>query len=500
MKQLISIKLGGFVALAISIFCVASFYTQIDEQQQEQIIVQQEDNAKYDMSNAFDKTNVVDVLVIGSGPAGSTAAMYAKRGGFNVVVLEGYEPGGLLTKTTEVENWPGNISIMGPKLVDDMRNHAMSFGAEYVLDSMISVDASLYPFVVQTELGQTLHALSIIVATGATPKHLGIDGEQDYWGSGVTTCAICDAPFYVNKDVIVVGGGDSAAEEAMQLTSYARSITIMVRKDQMRAAQSMQERLKNYNNITIRYNVEVVAIKGDGNKVTHIDVLHNQSDEVVTEEIDGVFLAVGHTPNSASLNNQVELTECGHIFVQGRSQKTSVAGIFAAGDVEDHVYRQAIVSAGSGSRAALDAEHFLREHGYGDNVVQQLEPRRFSSEIEEEEPSLDGFGGTVVEILTIKEFKQYTHDKSGLVLVDFYAETCPSCMQMLPAYKSLAQQCPDVTFLKVDTDEAEDALLDELHVYSIPCVLSLYNGDLAARYNQAMTEKELKERCVSLFQ
>lgn len=497
---MISLKSVGFTVLAISIFCVASFYTQTN-QQQNQAENSNDSERLYDMGNAFDKKNVVDVLVIGSGPAGSTAAVYAKRGGFNVVVLEGYEPGGLLTKTTEVENWPGNTTIMGPDLVDNMRNHAMHFGAEYIFDSVMSVDASVYPFVVKTDFEHTFHALSLIVATGATPKKLGIEGEEEYWGRGVTTCAICDAPFYKGKDVIVVGGGDSAAEEAMQLSSYARSITIMVRKDQMRAAQSMQERLKNYNNITVRYNVEVVAIKGNGDSVTHINVLYNQMDKVVTEEIDGVFLAIGHTPNATFLNDQVALSDHGHIVLQERSQKTSVPGIFAAGDVEDPTYRQAIVSAGSGSKAALDAEHFLRTHGYGDKIKEQLKDRRYSGQEQKEQPILDDeLGEAVVEISTIKEFEQYTHDQSGLVLIDFYAETCPSCMQMLPAYKSLAQQCPDVTFLKVDTDEAEDALLDRLHVHSIPCVLSLYNGDLAARYNQVMNEKELKERCVSSFQ
>jgi thioredoxin reductase (NADPH) len=498
MKHMILLKSFCFIVLTISIFCLASFCIQTN-QQQKQVVDKNDPELLYDMSNAFDKTNVVDVLIIGSGPAGSTAAVYAKRGGFNVVVLEGYEPGGLLTKTTEVENWPGNTTIMGPDLVDNMRNHAMHFGAKYVFDSVVSVDTTVYPFIVQTDFDQTFHSFSLIIATGATPKKLEIEGEEEYWGRGVTTCAICDAPLYKDKDVIVVGGGDSAAEEAMQLSSYARSITIMVRKDKMRAAQSMQERLKNYKNIAIRYHVEVIAIKGDDDTVTHIDVLYNQMDKVVTEEINGVFLAIGHTPNTTFLNGQVALSEHGHIVLQEeRSQKTSVPGIFAAGDVEDPTYRQAIISAGSGSKAALDAENFLRTHGYGDKVVEQLKNCRYMGKkqiiIEDE------LCESVIEISTIKEFEQYTHDQSGLVLIDFYAETCPSCMQMLPAYKSLAQQFPDVTFLKVDTDEAEDALLDKLHVNSIPCVLSLYNGDLAARYNQAMNEKELKKRCISLFQ
>lgn len=444
----------------------------------------QGNGALIDLKKALSYKNVVDVLIIGSGPAGSQAGVYGGRAHLNTIVLEGREPGGLLTKTTLVENWPGKISILGPTIIQNLKGQAMYHGAEFGADTAVRVDFSTYPFVVETEDGHILHALSVIIATGATPKKLGIPGESEFWGIGVTTCAVCDAPFYKGYDVVVVGGGDSAVEEALQLASFAKTITIMVRGDAMRAAPSMQARLKGYSNIHVRYNVQLTEIHGDADGVTGISVLNNKTKEITKEPISGVFLAIGHQPNTAIFKGQVDLHDSGHIVVKGHSQQTSVPGVFVAGDVADREYRQAGVAAGDGIKAALDASKFLMDHGYDESIINGLKSRRVTAydlQLIDE----------LMRLESIDSFNLLVKGKPGVVIIDFYAEYCPSCMHMLPAFNAIAHQYKDkASFIKVDTEKAED-LVELLHVPKVPCLLVFKDGELAARYNETMSKAEL---------
>ncbi|MGE0207297.1 MAG: NAD(P)/FAD-dependent oxidoreductase, partial [Candidatus Babeliales bacterium] len=310
---------------------------------------------KYALKAVKSLKNVVPLLISGSGAAGGSAALYGSRSDLKTIVIGGEKPGGALTETSYIENWPGRVKVLGSKLMDDLHEQAKSFGAEFLNDTVLSIDCSEWPYTVKTEGGLTLRVLALIYATGSTPRTLGIPGEKEFWGRGVTTCAICDAPFCKGYDVAVVGGGDTAAEEAMQLAPYAKHITILVRGSAMRASAAMQERLKEYPNIAIAYHKEVKKINGTDGHVSSIDVLDNQSNTMQTMPIRGFFLAIGHDPNVALVKDCVALDKEGYVALDSRSQRTSVPFIYAAGDVADKHYKQAGVAAGDAIKAALDA-------------------------------------------------------------------------------------------------------------------------------------------------
>ena len=299
-------------------------------------------------------------LIIGGGPAGYTAAIYAARANMDPVVYEGIQPGGQLTTTTEIENYPGfENGILGQTLMDTMRNQAMRLGADVRLGSISSVDLSERPFKVVADGGIQLLAESIIIATGATAKYLGLDSEQRFKGLGVSACATCDGFFYRKKVVAVVGGGDTACEEATYLAGLCKKVYMIVRRDVLRASEAMQERVKNTENIEILWNCNTQEILGDESGVTGVRIARKDG-EVFDISLDGFFLAIGHHPNSDLFSKWVNVDKEGYIITDGKTSKTNVEGVFAAGDVQDPLYRQAITAAASGCRAALDAEKFLK--------------------------------------------------------------------------------------------------------------------------------------------
>lgn len=443
------------------------------------------EDLKIDFTAIADKKPVFSIVIVGSGPAGLTSALYGARANIKTMVIEGDKPGGQLTETSFVENWPGSKPLLGREIIQGLREQAASFGATFLQDSVERVDCSRWPFEVYTEDGKKLYALSLIVATGASPRKLGISGEKEYWGEGVTACAICDAPFYKKQDVVVIGGGDSAVEEAIQLSFYAKNITILVRDDHMRAAASMQKRLQGYPNISVKYNVKPQRIIGDGEQVTGIELLDTITQEVSTMPTAGVFLAIGHDPNSGIFKDSVHMDEHGYIIVHDRSQATSVRGLFAAGDVNDNTYRQAGVAAGDGIKAALDAISFLNEVGFNADVAARLEKKDVMSDVEQNEE--------VLSINSLSELEDTIATSTVPVVVDFFADYCPSCLQMLPIIDSVAHHfASQATFVKVDTEEATD-IVEKFFVHKVPCLLVFNDGKLVARYNATMGRKELGE-------
>lgn len=300
------------------------------------------------------------VIVLGTGPAGYTAAIYLARANMNPLVIEGQEPGGQLSQTTDVENYPGfPDGILGPELMDNMRKQAERFGAEIKRGWVTKVDLSKRPFTIQVSGLGELETQSLIIATGASAKLLGIPGEKDNIGRGVSTCATCDGFFFRNKKLVVVGGGDSAMEEATFLTKFASEVRIVHRRNELRASKIMQERARNNDKITWSMNRTPVEVLSDGQKVTGLKVRNNETGEEEVIETDGLFVAIGHRPNTAFLEGQVDTDEIGYIKVKPGSTETNIPGVFAAGDVQDFKYRQAITAAGSGCMAALDCEKFL---------------------------------------------------------------------------------------------------------------------------------------------
>jgi len=301
----------------------------------------------------------IKCLIIGSGPAGYTAAIYAARANMAPVVYEGIEPGGQLTTTTQIENFPGYPDgTDGTAMMDEFKRQAVRLGADVRFGVVTAVDFSERPFRITVDGSHGIEAETVIIATGAKAKYLGLASELKYRGAGVSACATCDGFFYRKKDVAVVGGGDTACEEATYLASLCRKVYMIVRKPFLRASKAMQERVFNTANIEVLFEYNTAEVLGDDDGVTGARLVHSSGEER-TIDIDGFFLAIGHTPNTELFAGQLKLNAEGYIEVEGVSSRTSVEGVFAAGDVKDPTYRQAVVAAGSGCVAALDAERFL---------------------------------------------------------------------------------------------------------------------------------------------
>ena len=299
------------------------------------------------------------VVILGTGPAGLTAAIYTGRANLNPLVIEGNEPGGQLTLTTEVENFPGfPEGIMGPELMDNMRRQAERFGAEFRTGWATSIDLSQRPFKITIDETEVIEAESVIISTGASAKLLGIPNEKETIGRGVSTCATCDGFFYTGKKVLMVGGGDSAMEEANFLTKFAH-VTIVHRRSELRASKIMQDRARANPKISWELNVTPLEVVAGERGFQALKVRDNATGEERLLEADGMFVAIGHRPNTAFLGGQLELDETGYLKTIPGSARTSIPGVFACGDVQDHTYRQAITAAGSGCQAALDCERFL---------------------------------------------------------------------------------------------------------------------------------------------
>ncbi|MBK5202717.1 MAG: thioredoxin-disulfide reductase [Prolixibacteraceae bacterium] len=313
---------------------------------------------------ASDDAEKIKCLIVGSGPAGFTAAIYAARANLKPILYEGLQPGGQLTTTTEVENFPGYPNgITGPEMMEDLKKQAERFGAEIRSGMVESVDFSGGKHLLKLDGDKVIDAETVIISTGASAKYLGLPDEKKYAGGGVSACATCDGFFYRGKDVAVVGGGDTAAEEAIYLAGLAKKVYLIVRRDQLRASKVMADRVEKVSNIKILWKHQTKALYGDG-VVEGAVLLKNkgeENEEEVKIKIDGFFLAIGHHPNSDFLSEFIKMNKEGYIETIPGTSKTSVPGVFACGDVQDHVYRQAVVAAGSGCMAAIDAERYLSE-------------------------------------------------------------------------------------------------------------------------------------------
>ncbi|MFV0546234.1 MAG: thioredoxin-disulfide reductase [Bacteroides sp.] len=308
----------------------------------------------------------VNCLIIGSGPAGYTAAIYAGRANLSPVLYEGLQPGGQLTTTTDVENFPGYPEgISGPQMMEDLRAQALRFGADLRFGIATASDLSQAPYKITIDGEKVIEAQTLIIATGATAKYLGLDDEKKYAGMGVSACATCDGFFYRKKTVAVVGGGDTACEEAIYLAGLAAKVYLIVRKSYLRASKIMQERVMNHEKIEVLFEHNTIGLYGDnGVEGAHLVKRLGQSDEERYDlPIDGFFLAIGHQPNSDIFKPYIQTDEVGYIITEGNSPRTNVSGVFAAGDVADPHYRQAITAAGSGCKAAIEAERYLSERG-----------------------------------------------------------------------------------------------------------------------------------------
>ena len=302
--------------------------------------------------------NPYKIIILGAGPAGLTAAIYAARANLSPLVLEGPKPGGQLMGTTAIENWPGNTSILGPQLMLNMIQQAKDVGVTFLQESASEIEVSSNPFVITTNEKTKLQAQSLIIATGSTPNRLNCPGEDVYWGKGVSTCATCDGAFYRDRPVVILGGGDAGMENASFLAKYTKKITLIHIGEKLSASHTMQQRILKNPDIKIIYSSTITEIEGNGDHISSVTIQNQKTQSIEKLATDGLFLSIGAKPNTSFFKNNIALSSFGHIAVTD-NVKSSIPGIFAAGDVHDFKYRQAIVSAGFGCMAALEAERFL---------------------------------------------------------------------------------------------------------------------------------------------
>ncbi|XP_022000459.1 thioredoxin reductase NTRC isoform X1 [Helianthus annuus] len=442
--------------------------------------------------------DVENLVIIGSGPAGYTAAIYAARANLKPVVFEGYQvggvPGGQLMTTTEVENFPGfPEGITGPDLMDRMRRQAERWGAELHQEDVEFIDANNRPFTVQST-DRKVKCHSIIVATGATAKRLNLPREDEFWSRGISACAICDgaSPLFKGQVLAVVGGGDTATEEAIYLTKYARHVHLLVRRDQMRASKAMQDRVLDNPNITVHYNTETVdVVSNTKGQMSGIKLKKLDTGEESVLEAKGLFYGIGHTPNSQLLQGQIDLDSAGYILVKDGSAETSLEGVFAAGDVQDHEWRQAITAAGSGCVAALSVERYL----VGNNLLIEFH-QPHTEEVKKELTPRDvqeGFDISLTKHRGQYALRKLYHESPRLICVLYTSPTCGPCRTLKPILgKVIDEFDQNVHFVEIDIEE-DPEVAEAANVMGTPCVQFFKNKEMIRTVSGVKMKKEYRE-------
>jgi thioredoxin reductase (NADPH) len=444
-------------------------------------------------------TAVENLVIIGSGPAGYTAAIYAARANLKPFMFEGFQagglPGGQLMTTTEVENFPGfPEGITGPELMARMKAQAERWGAELVTEDVEFVDLSVRPFVVRSS-EREVRAHSIVIATGATAKRLNLPGEAQYWNRGISACAICDGatPLFRNQDLVVIGGGDTAAEESIYLTKYGRHVHMMVRTEKLRASKAMQDRVLSNAKITVHWNTEVLDVVGvPGGTMTGVKLRNNKTGETADLEAKGLFYAIGHTPNTSLFKDQLSLDEVGYIVPQHGSVETSVEGVFAAGDVQDHEYRQAITAAGTGCAAALLAERWLSAKGliqehHAVAAESTVESTADSAEVTAAATTASAANATAkaptavltsvdeVDVAATRHsgglaLRKLYHSSDRLLVVKYVSPNCGPCHTLKPILNKVIDEYDGrIHFIEIDID-ADPEIAQSAEIIGTPTV------------------------------
>jgi thioredoxin reductase (NADPH) len=447
---------------------------------------------------------VENLVIIGSGPAGYTAAIYAGRANLKPLVFEGFQaggiPGGQLMTTTEVENFPGfPEGIQGPELMHRTRAQAERWGAEIITEDVVSVDLSKRPFTIKSETLE-VQAHSIIIATGATAKRLNLPGEEEFWNKGISACAICDGtiPLFRNAELAIIGGGDTAAEEAVYLTKYGSRVHMLVRRDQMRASKAMQDRVLRHPKIKVHWNTAPLAVSGD-DVLKGVKIQNVQTEEVSELPVRGLFYAVGHTPNTSLFKGQIALDEVGYIVTEGKSVETNVEGVFAAGDVQDHEYRQAVTAAGTGCMAALLAERWLSAQGLIQEEHHQEESQAVP-QTEQAPPSAEQAQAstpTTEEVSLAETFftggyalRKLYHESEKLIMVKYTAPQCGPCHMLKPILHKISSEF-EGKFHTVDIDiEAEPEMAEATGVTGTPTVMFFKNKEMVERLVGVKSKKD----------
>jgi thioredoxin reductase (NADPH) len=409
------------------------------------------------------ESTVENVVIIGSGPAGYTAAIYAARANLKPFVFEGFQagglPGGQLMTTTEVENFPGfPDGITGPKLMDQMKAQAVRWGAELVTEDVTSVDFSQRPFVIRSDEYE-VKAHTVIIATGATAKRLGLPCEGQFWSRGISACAICDGatPIFRGAELAIVGGGDTAAEEAMYLTKYGDHIHMLVRSDKMRASKAMQDRVLKNPRITIHWNTEPLDVIGEGEVMTGVRIRHTQTGKESDLAVKGLFYAIGHKPNTALFKGQIELDDVGYIVTKPGSVETNIEGVYAAGDVQDHEFRQAITAAGTGCMAAMLAERWLAVNELAQEFHQTEASEKPAEEVvkkKTEAEQADGFNIKATRHEGGYALRKLYHESDRLIMVKYASPSCGPCHTLKPILDKVVDEFDGkIHYIEIDIEQ-----------------------------------------------
>lgn len=444
---------------------------------------------------------VENVVIIGSGPAGYTAAIYAGRANLKPVVFEGFQagglPGGQLMTTTEVENFPGfPQGITGPELIDRMKAQAERWGAELYTEDVVEVNLRERPFTVRSQ-EREFKTHSLIIATGATAKRLGLPSEDRFWSRGISACAICDGatPIFHGAELAVVGGGDSAAEEAIYLTKYGSKVNLLVRSDKMRASKAMQDRVFSNSKIHVYWNTEPVDVFGNG-QMEGVKIRNNKTGEEGELRVKGLFYAIGHTPNTSLFKGQIELDELGYVVTKPGSPETSVEGVFAAGDVQDREYRQAITAAGSGCMAAMSAERWLSRNGLIQEFHQVLQTpdNELQSQLKEKSTSSE----TEFDINKTRHQGAYAlrklfHESDRLLVVKYVAPGCGPCHTLKPILDKVVDEFDGkIHFVEIDIDQDQD-IAENAGITGTPTVQFFKNKELLKEVKGVKPKSEYRQ-------
>ncbi len=444
---------------------------------------------------------VENLVIIGSGPAGYTAAIYAGRANLKPVVFEGFEvgglPGGQLMTTTEVENFPGfPAGITGPQLMDKMKAQAERWGAELYTEDVISVDLSQRPFTVRSS-EREFKTNSIVIATGATAKRLGLPSEHTFWSRGISACAICDGatPIFHGAELAVIGAGDSAAEEAIYLTKYGDTVNLLVRSDTMRASKAMQDRVLSNPKIKVHWNTEAVDIFGDDNHMQGIKVRNNQTGEESNLSAKGLFYAIGHTPNTSLFKGQLELDDVGYVVTKGNSVETSVEGVYAVGDVQDHEFRQAITAAGSGCMGAMLAERWLSAEGLLQEFSQKPENNELKPQ-EEEKTAADteeDFDINNTRHIGGYALRKIFHDGDRPLMVKYVSPGCGPCHTLKPILNKVVDEFDGkIHFVEIDIDKDRE-IAQQANVTGTPTVQIFKDKELLQELKGVKQKSQYRE-------
>jgi thioredoxin reductase (NADPH) len=445
---------------------------------------------------------VENIVIIGSGPAGYTAAIYAARANLKPVVFEGFQagglPGGQLMTTTEVENFPGfPQGITGPELMDRMKAQAERWGAELYTEDVTYVDLSQRPFTVRSD-EREVKAHSIIIATGATARRLGLPSEHQFWSRGISACAICDGatPIFHGAELAVIGAGDSAAEESIYLTKYGSKVNLLVRSEKMRASKAMQDRVLSNPKITVHWNTEVVDVFGNGH-MDGVKVRNSKTGEETKLQVKGLFYAIGHSPNTSLFKGQLELDEIGYVVTKHGSPETSVEGVFAAGDVQDHEYRQAITAAGSGCAAALLAERWLSVNGLIQEFHQEptinneLEHQPEAQKTEAEQAA--EFDLNATRHAGGYALRKLFHESDRLLVVKYVSPGCGPCHTLKPILNKVVDEFDGkIHFVEIDIDKDRD-IAENANVTGTPTVQFFKDKELVKEVKGVKQKSEYRQ-------